>query len=122
MSNKTKIGNFGECLAGRFLINKKYQILGTKYKIHGGEIDIICRKNNQLIFVEVKTRTGNKFGYAEEAFDYNKQQRFQKAVNRYLAEKRYDGDWRIDLIAIQIDKKRKKAYLKHFMSMEIDDY
>lgn len=120
MSYKQKIGNLGEKLAQKFLISKGYRILGTNFKVRGGEVDIIARKGKWLIFVEVKTRTNQNFGYPEESFDFRKRQRFQKAVFRYLSENRHYGSWRVDLISLEIDKITKKAKLRHYQAVELE--
>ncbi len=122
MSSKSKIGKLGEKLACQHLNRHGYKIIGNNFRIKSGEIDIICQKNEKLVFVEVKTRTSLIFGFPEEAFDGRKQARFNKAVNRYLVDKEYNKDWQIDLIAIQIKKSQKKAYLRHFQAVEMDNY
>jgi hypothetical protein len=62
MRNKKEIGNWGENLAKNFLIERQYSILASNWSFNNTEIDIICRKNNIIIFVEVKTRKSIQFG------------------------------------------------------------
>ena len=57
-----KLGRFGENTAKSFLIRKGYEIIDLNFHTPYGEIDIICKHNDQLIFVEVKTRKSMKFG------------------------------------------------------------
>lgn len=119
MEYKQKIGILGEEIAKKFLLSKGYLILGTNFKVRGGEIDIIAKQGKLLVFFEVKARTNQSFGYPEESFDFRKRRRFQKAVFRYLSENRHYGSWRVDLISLEIDKASKKAKLRHYQAVEL---
>lgn len=66
MNNK-KFGDFGEQVAADFLRKKGYKILDRNFRALGTELDIICMDKNILVFVEVKSRTSKKYGYAYEA-------------------------------------------------------
>lgn len=88
MTEKRKIGDFGEDLTAEFLTEKGYKILDRNYSKTFGEIDIIARKGEVISFVEVKTRNSDDFAYAAEAVDYYKQQRIRKASQAYLMEKK----------------------------------
>lgn len=61
------IGKKGEDIAVQFLLPKGYKFIKRNFRIRGDEIDIISIHNNTLIYVEVKTRSNNKFGTAEES-------------------------------------------------------
>lgn len=78
------IGGAGEDAAVKYLKKKKYVILGRNYNIRGGEIDIIAEKDGCVVFVEVKTRSGDSFGSAKEAVTFTKQQRVIKAAQHYM--------------------------------------
>lgn len=65
--NKRKFGIIGEKMAQKYLKDNKYEIIENNYYTRNGEIDIIASKNNYIIFVEVKTRTNEKYGRASEA-------------------------------------------------------
>lgn len=73
------IGKAGEDAAERYLIKKHWRILARNYRVRGGEIDIVAYRNGILVFVEVKTRTGDAFGTPAEAVDDQKIKRFGKA-------------------------------------------
>src|SRR5213080_5155617 len=78
-------GAQGETLACRFLRRKGYKILYRNFKGHsGGEIDIVCRDNDTLVFVEVKTRTREDFGRPLEAVDRAKQKRISRGALAWL--------------------------------------
>jgi len=114
MNYKLRIGDYGQKLAVDFLTKRKYKILGEKFFTKDGEIDLIAEQNGQLIFIEVKTRLSDKFGLPEEAVDRQKKEKMSEAGLQYLAEKQIGHDnYRFDCIAIEIDKKNKKAVIRH---------
>ena len=67
--NNIQKGRAGEMIALKYLIDNKANILETNYRINSGEIDIIAEINDELVFIEVKSRTNIKFGYPSEAVD-----------------------------------------------------
>jgi len=81
MSN---IGRIGEEAASKYLEAKGYRIRERNYRTYLGEIDIISEHKGNIIFVEVKTRSSNKFGYAEEAVNSIKQKKIIKNALGYL--------------------------------------
>ena len=72
------IGSFGEALARDYLISKGYKILNMNFRNKFGEIDIICKKNNLLIFCEIKIRYSNSFGSPIESITCYKQKQIIK--------------------------------------------
>jgi putative endonuclease len=113
-SVKNIIGDFGQQLAADFLLKRGYLILAEKYYTREGEIDIVAQKDQQIIFIEVKTRSSAKFGLPEEAIDRQKKEKMQQAALLYLQEKPIsDDNYRFDCLAIEIDKKNKKAVIRH---------
>ena len=75
----------GEKLASRFLRRRGYKILYRNFKERrGGEIDIVCRDGDTLVFVEVKTRRDEEFGRPVEAVDRQKQLRISKGGLAWL--------------------------------------
>ncbi len=78
-------GAQGETLACRFLRRKGYKVLYRNFKGHsGGEIDIVCRDNDTLVFVEVKTRTREDYGRPITAVDRQKQKRISRGGLSWL--------------------------------------
>lgn len=78
------VGLKGEVEAKEYLAKNGYEILQTNYKNKLGEIDIICKKNNCVVFVEVKKRESIKFGYPREAVNFYKQQKIRNVAMGYL--------------------------------------
>ena len=114
--NKTQIGRLGEAYAVGLLRAQNYLILDTNYQIRQGEIDIIAlSEEGELVFVEVKTRTGGRFGRPEESISHHKAQRLIKTALHFLSqsrEKNYNS-WRIDLVAVKLRRCFKLQSLSH---------
>lgn len=83
-NNKRAIGQMGEEAVCRFLEQKGAEIICRNYTIRGGEIDIIARQSDILLFVEVKTRRPNALQSGAAAVDYKKQQRMIRTAEQYL--------------------------------------
>jgi putative endonuclease len=94
------LGNTGERLAVQFLINKQYQILETNYRYLKAEIDIIAMVHNQLVFIEVKTRSETKYGLPQEAVSKKKQNLLIEAAHYYITHHKILAEARFDVIAI----------------------
>lgn len=96
-----KIGNFGEMLVITYLENLNYKVLDKNYYTKYGEIDIIAKDKQEYVFIEVKTRTSQKFGRAVEAIDINKQEHIKKASKVYIYLKRLENKYiRYDIIEV----------------------
>ena len=115
MSDNKIIGAYGEQLACAYLERQGYEIIRRNYKASYKELDIVARKEDMLIFAEVKTRTSNWYGGGEEAVTYQKQQAMKKGIGSFLYRERvWHRDVRADVITITIDKRRKTAKIKHY--------
>ena len=97
-------GKAGEHAAAEFLLNKGYEILKRNYRAGRNELDIIACKEQILVFVEIKTRTTEVFGYPEEAVGYKKQEHIRKASGTYIYENRYMGEIRYDIVSVLMDQ------------------
>lgn len=87
--NTREIGNKYEDMSSKILIEKGYKILERNYQNRFGEIDIIAIKNEEIVFIEVKYRKTNKFGYGYEAIDRRKVIKILKLANCYIQSKKY---------------------------------
>ncbi len=105
---RKNLGDFGESTAAKFLKDKAYEIVATNYRCRYGEIDIVARDNNQIVFVEVRTKKGRSFGTPEESVGSIKQSRMVSAAQTYLQDKGFENsDWRIDVVAIEVNSRDK---------------
>ncbi len=101
--NKRKTGGYYEDMAAAFLENNGLIILERNFRSRSGEIDLIARDREYLVFVEVKYRSTRHQGYAVSAVDRKKQQRIARAARYYLlkAVGRDDIPCRFDVIGIE---------------------
>jgi putative endonuclease len=88
MINRKSLGDKGEDLAALTLKKQGYKVLERNYRTPLGEIDLIARHGGALVFIEVKTRSTNRFGAGPEAVHYGKQTRYRKLADYYLKQKR----------------------------------
>jgi len=108
------IGKFGEEVASKYLEAKGYRIKERNYRTFIGEIDIISEYKGNIIFVEVKTRCSDKFGYPGEAIDLTKQKKIIKNALNYLAKYRlWQTDTRFDVILVSISNHKSVNRIKH---------
>lgn len=77
-------GRWGEAVVATDLRRRGWTILESGFRCRGGEIDLVVRNEQYLVFVEVKLRKNDKFGTAAEAVNYRKQQRLRLAAETYL--------------------------------------
>lgn len=104
MNNHISIGKIGEQFAKQFLEQKGFHILETNWRFEHCEIDLICKQGEELVFVEVKTRTNHQFGLPEEAVTKKKQRLLAKAADKYIYQTQFHGEIRFDIISILITK------------------
>lgn len=119
MKTNKDVGRWGELIAAAYLNRRGYSIIDQNYFTPDGEIDLIAlwkeTEAEILVFVEVKTRTSEKYGYPEEAITMRKWGRMLKAIDRYLLENPgFDGAWQIDVIAIQKLIESEPPEIVHF--------
>ncbi len=93
-----EIGDFGERAACNYLKSKGYVFLDKNFTCKFGEIDLIMLDNTTTVFIEVKTRKSNSYGYASEFVDYRKQTRIQKTCICYTHSE--DVDMRFDILEV----------------------
>lgn len=100
-SARKELGAWGEEVATQYLMEKGYRILARNWKTKMGEVDIVAEDRVTIVFVEVKTRQSTRYGYAEEAVGFKKQQTLRQLARSYLRYTHQDGaHYRIDVIAI----------------------
>lgn len=105
MGNNLEKGYEGEEIACKYLKSKCYNILERNFRSKTGEIDIIAKKNNLIVFVEVKTRSNTNFGYAYEAVNKKKQSKIIKTALYYVKLKRLENyQLRFDIIEVYLEK------------------
>lgn len=103
-------GKLGEDLACKYLQNNGYKIIERNFEARQGEIDIIAIDKNELVFIEVKTRTTLRYGNPIEAVNENKQKHLIKTIKYYLYSRHLEEEFiRVDVIEIYLYKHRYKV-------------
>jgi putative endonuclease len=104
MMKRSHTGALGEQLAGNFLKKKGYRILETNYRCSYGEIDIVARQGDCLVFVEVRTKAKPDYGSPEESVNFTKKLHLKRSAQFYQqCHDKLPESWRIDLVAIELD-------------------
>jgi len=117
--NNSVVGKKGEQIALNFLRRQGYRIIRTNYQTRRGEIDIVAREREFLVFVEVKTRIGDSLGFPEESVGYFKRKSLAFAASDFLAkEKVKEKRYRTDLVSITLDSKMKPVDLRLYRNID----
>ncbi len=115
-------GILGEKLARDFLKKRGYHLLDTNYRCPEGEIDIIARHKDSLVFIEVRTKKSLEFGSPEESITLTKKERLRATAARY---QQTHNDlpllWRIDVVAVELDQKGKLSRIELIENAVSDD-
>ena len=118
-ARRKALGQQGEDLAAAHLVGQGYEIVTRNWRIRSGELDIVAKEGQWLVFVEVRTRRGRGgasvpvLGIPEESVTPRKQLRLAAMVDAYLFEMPWDGSWRIDVIALELHPDGSIARLNH---------
>ena len=104
--NSTLTGREGEAKAAEYLRKKRYDIIGANYRCRFGELDLIAKKGELVIFVEVKLRKNDRFGAAADAVTHSKREKLRKAALSWLAATDCTAPTRFDVIEIYTENGR----------------
>ena len=111
-SNQSR-GHEGERIAADYLIDQGLRILARNYRYDQGEVDLVCEDGDELVFVEVKTRTSRAFGEPEEAVTESKQEQLRKVAEGYCQEFCLDDKfYRFDIVTVMMEG--GKSIIRHF--------
>jgi putative endonuclease len=108
MKNK-ETGALGEQLARDFLQKQGYRILESNYRCQAGEIDIVARHEDFLVFVEVRTRRSLEYGSPEESITPAKMDKLREVAAHYRqTHDELPDAWRIDVVAVELGRNRAR--------------
>ena len=111
--NNKEIGRWGEKKAKLFLEENGYDIITENFQVKQGEIDLIVKKENFLVFVEVKTRKNNFFGPPQAAVNFEKQRKIRTIAKIFLLKNNFKSyKKRFDVISIIYDS--EKLEIEHY--------
>jgi len=125
------IGGYGESIAAKYLQQRGLEIVDTNYLKKWGEIDIVARETGVIRFIEVKTvsyetKQDLKLSISRETWKPEdnvhraKINRLNRAIESWIQENQYKGDWEIDVIAVRIVTREKYATLKYIRNVILD--
>ena len=114
---RREVGARGESLAADFLERHGYTILQRNFRCREGEIDIVARQGECLVFVEVRAKRGSGFGTPEESITNFKKEKLVSVADRYLQQcDDPPSMWRIDVVAIELTRDNDIRRLEHIES------
>ncbi|PKM82801.1 MAG: YraN family protein [Firmicutes bacterium HGW-Firmicutes-14] len=100
MNNKA-LGSLGEELAAELIMTKGMEIIERNFRCKMGEIDLIARDKDEMVFIEVKTRTSYTYGYPQESIDRRKVAKLRSVAAYYLSVNRLaDQKCRFDIYTV----------------------
>lgn len=100
-NNKQQFGAWGERQAEEYLTRRGLMVLERNFRTPSGEIDLVMRHNDQIVFVEVKTRSSEVFGLPEESVTELKKEHLLLAAQKYMEDHpEVPDEWRVDVVSI----------------------
>ncbi len=113
---RKELGRCGENAGAAYLAHRGYDILARNWRCSAGEVDIVARDDDMLVFVEVKTRKGVDRGFPYEAVTPEKRDRYERIALQFLGEyETGDLQIRFDILGITI-KEGAGAAIRHHMN------
>lgn len=112
MTDKIKKGNKGEQLAVDFFAQQGFEIVRRNYRYRHAEIDLIVKKDNWLIFVEVKTRSSTAFGQPETFVDRSKARNIFSAAEEFIYATDWQGHIRFDIVSVTLGNPPKVVHFE----------
>ena len=112
MSENIKLGKEAEDFAVSFLEKNGYKILQRNWRFRHYELDIICSKNNTLVIVEVKSRSGTYIEQPFQSVNRAKQRKIIEAANAYIEKYEIDLETRFDIISIISTEKKQISHIE----------
>ena len=101
------LGRKGEDLAASYLRNLGWEILERNYRTRLGEIDLVCRDRESIVFVEVKTRIETDFARPDQSVTQRKQAKLRRLVEDYLVKHRQESaDIRFDVLGVTLSERK----------------
>lgn len=112
MTDKIKKGNSGEELAAEFLARKGFEVVRRNYRYGRSEIDLIVKRNDWLLFVEVKTRSSSDFGEPETFVTREKANNIFRAAEHFIFTTNWQGHVRFDVVSVKLGDKQEVVHFE----------
>ena len=122
MADTSRLGRWGERYAAAFLEQRGMAVLDQNWRCRAGEIDLIMKEGETVVFVEVKTRRGTRLGAPENAMHEARVAQLFRVIEHYLHahEIDEDSDWRLDMVGVELTGKGKLVRCEHYRGLEAD--
>lgn len=117
--NNKSIGNKGESLACDLLMQKGYTIIERNYRSKWGEVDIICKIEEKIVFVEVKTKTGDRYGEPWEMINSHKLHQVQNMGHLWCEEYGWKGLCRVDVVGVWLTIDGELERIEHWENVQM---
>src|SRR3989344_5174110 len=121
METRTEFGYFAQDLAVQWLKERNYEILDQNFRRPWGEVDVICQKDDVIVFIEVKANKREYPGFEPELrVNHDKIERIIRTARTYLAYKKLpdNQEWRIDVLSVTLVKEREIAKIRHYKNID----
>lgn len=103
MNLRQDLGRYGEDRAASYLQERGYEIIDRNWRSQVGEIDLVAKEKDRLVFIEVKTRSGSGFGHPFESITSNKVARMRRLASDWCVAKQVSGvKVRLDAMAVLV--------------------
>ncbi|WP_066639450.1 YraN family protein [Desulfolucanica intricata] len=110
------LGRRGETAAVEYLLQKGYKIILQNFRCYLGEIDIIAKEGDTIIFVEVRARSTDSFGLPQESVSIKKQNRLRKLAQYYISKFSISDSCRFDVLGIMFEANGRIKSIEHFIN------
>ena len=102
MSKTIETGRFGEDLAAAFLEEQGFKIVARNFRYGHAEIDLIARRAQWMLFIEVKTRSSSAYGEPEDFVSHSQGRRIMAAAEEYIFKVDWQGHIRFDVVSVTL--------------------
>ena len=114
-----EVGKIGEEIAKKFLEKNGYEVIEQNYRTKYAEIDLVAKKQKDLVFIEVRTKVGENFGTPEETINKKKMRKLYGNAMAYVSIKKWNGSFRIDAICIVLKPDHSIDRLNHYENISL---
>jgi putative endonuclease len=120
--SRLSLARWGEEVAWRALERQGYRLLARNWRSPEGELDLVARLGETIVFIEVKARQSIRYGAPEDAVTPAKLRRLRSVAQAFLQAEGWEGsNWRIDVVAVECDAERNLLRLEQFPDVFQDD-
>ena len=112
--DKRGIGIWGEDMAAAYLVSKGLEIIDRNVRMRFSELDIVCREDDELVFVEVRCRRRNSVMSAEQTIGVGKWKKLVAGAENYVMGHNWEKGWRIDMVTVDVGPEMwRMSWLKY---------